>query len=80
MALKRIEDSSGDLRDDLKQIAIDRIGQAEYDAMDNISKQKMDAFTQEQAIAMQAFLARQELNITNMEAYGVIKRLSLIHI
>lgn len=74
MALKRIEDSSGDLRDDLKQIAIDRIGQAEYDAMDNVSKQKMNAFTQEQAIAMQAFLARQELNITNMEAFGVIKR------
>ena len=46
MALKRIEDSSGDLRDDLKQIAIDRIGQAEYDAMDNVSKQKMNAFTQ----------------------------------
>ena len=73
MALKRIEDSSGDLRDDLKQIAIDRIGQAEYDAMDNISKQKMNEFTQEQAIAMQAFLSRQEMNITDMEAYGVIE-------
>jgi hypothetical protein len=74
MALRQPSDSSGDLRQDLKQIAIDRIGQEEYDAMDNISKQKMDAFTQEQAIAMQAFLQRQELNITDMEAFGVIER------
>ena len=74
MALRQPSDSSGDLRQDLKQIAIDRIGQAEYDAMDNISKQKMDAFTQEQAVAMQAFLQRQELNITDMEAFGVIER------
>ena len=73
MALRQPSDSSGDLRQDLKQIAIDRIGQAEYDALDNISKQKMESFTKEQAIAMQAFLQRQELNITDMEAYGVIE-------
>ena len=73
MALRQPRDSSGDLRDDLKQIAIDRIGQSEYDAMDNISKQKIDEFTNEQAVAIQAFLQRQELNITDMEAYGVIE-------
>ena len=73
MALKQTSDSSGDLREDLKQIAIDRIGQDEYDVMDNISKQKISEFTNEQAIAIQAFLQRQELNITDMEAYGVIE-------
>ena len=73
MALRQPKDSSGDLRQDLKQIAIDRIGQSEYDAMDAISKQKISEFTNEQAIAIQAFLQRQELNITDMEAYGVIE-------
>ena len=73
MALRRPKDSSGDLRDDLRQIAIDRIGQSEYDAMDNISKQKIREFTNEQAIAIQAFLQRQELNITDMEAFGIIE-------
>ena len=73
MALRQPRDSSGDLRQDLKQIAIDRIGQDEYDNLDSISKQKIDEFTNEQAIATQAFLQRQELNITDMEAYGVIE-------
>ena len=73
MALRRPSDSSGDLRDDLRQIAIDRIGQSEYDAMDNISKQKIREFTNEQAVAIQAFLQRQELNITDMEAFGIIE-------
>ena len=73
MALRQPKDSSGDLRQDLKQIAIDRIGQSEFDAMDAISKQKISEFTNEQAIAIQAFLQRQELNITDMEAYGVIE-------
>ena len=68
MALRQPRDSSGDLRQDLKQIAIDRIGQDEYDNLDTISKQKIDEFTNEQAIATQAFLQRQELNITDMEA------------
>ena len=72
MALRQPRDSSGDLRQDLKQIAIDRIGQDEYDNLDTISKQKIDEFTNEQAIATQAFLQRQELNITDMEAYGQI--------
>ena len=73
LRLRQPKDSSGDLREDLKQIAIDRIGQDEYDVMDNISKQKISEFTNEQAIAIQAFLQRQELNITDMEAYGVIE-------
>ena len=72
MALRRPSDSSGDLRQDLKQIAIDRIGQSEYDAMDAISKQKISEFTNEQAIAIQAFLQRQEINITDLEAEGLI--------
>jgi len=72
LRLRQPSDSSGDLRQDLKQIAIDRIGQDEYDNLDTISKQKIDEFTNEQAIATQAFLQRQELNITDMEAYGQI--------
>ena len=73
LRLRQASDSSGDLRQDLKQIAIDRIGQDEYDNLDTISKQKISEFTNEQAIATQAFLQRQELNITDMEAYGVIE-------
>ena len=73
LRLRQPSDSSGDLRQDLKQIAIDRIGQDEYDNLDTISKQKISEFTNEQAIATQAFLQRQELNITDMEAYGVIE-------
>ena len=73
MALRQVKDSSGDLRQDLKQIAIDRIGQEEYDNLDTISKQKISQFTNEQSIAIQAFLQRQELNITDMEAFGVIE-------
>ena len=46
---------------------------SEYDAMDNISKQKIREFTNEQAVAIQAFLQRQELNITDMEAFGIIE-------
>ena len=68
LRLRQPSDSSGDLRQDLKQIAIDRIGQDEYDNLDTISKQKIDEFTKEQTIATQAFLQRQELNITDMEA------------
>ena len=73
LRLKSPKNSSGDLADDLRQIAIDRIGQEEYDNLDIISKQKIDEFTFEQTIATQAFLQRQELNITDMEAFGVIE-------
>ena len=74
MALRRIQDSSENLKDDLKQIAIDRIGQEEYDNLDNISKQKIDSYVSEQMIALQAFLTRQTFTITDMEAFGEIRK------
>ena len=76
LRLSQPSDSSGNLRDDLLQIAIDRLGQEEWDnviSKDKISKQKVEDYVKEQTIAIQAFLQRQELNITDMEAYGVIE-------
>ena len=74
MALNAIKDSSENLKDDLKQIAIDRIGQEEYDNLDNISKQKIESYVNEQLIALQAFLTRQTFTITDMEAFGEIRK------
>ena len=34
--------SKGKLQDDFKQTAIDRIGQSEYNALDDTSKKKID--------------------------------------
>ena len=65
--------SKGKLQDDFKQTAIDRIGQSEYNALDDTSKKKIDDYTTEQAEALRAFLKRQELNITDMEAVGIIR-------
>ena len=65
--------SKGELQVDLKQIAIDRIGQEKYDALDETSIRKIDNYTLEQTEAIQAFLERQELNITDMEAVGMIQ-------
>ncbi len=73
LRLRQPGDSAGDLVDDLKQIAIDRIGQDQYDKLDPTSINKIDEYTYEQAVAIQAFLQRQELNITDMEAFGVIE-------
>ena len=76
LRLSQPSDSSGNLRDDLLQIAIDRLGQEEWDNListDKISKQKVENYVEEQTIAIQAFLQRQELNITDMEAVGVIE-------
>ena len=68
--------SKGKIQDDLKQIAIDRINYADenaYNNLDDISKRKIDDYTREQAVAMRAFLERQEMRITNMEAVGLIR-------
>ena len=65
--------SKGKLQDDFKQTAIDRIGRSEYNALDDTSKKKIDDYTTEQAEALRAFLKRQELNITDMEAVGIIR-------
>ena len=65
--------SKGKLQEDFKQTAIDRIGQSEYNALDDTSKKKIDDYTTEQAEALRAFLKRQELNITDMEAVGIIR-------
>ena len=77
MALDRIKDSLGDLKEDLLQIAIDRFGQEEWDnviSQDKISKQKVESYVKEQMIAIQAFLTRQTFTITEMEAFGEIRK------
>ena len=68
--------SKGKIQDDLKQIAIDRINYVDENAYNNLdreSKRKIDDYTREQAVAMRAFLERQEMRITNMEAVGIIR-------
>ena len=75
MALNRINDSLGSLEEDLLQIAIDRFGQEEWDnviSQDEISKQKVKTYVNEQRIAMQAFLHRQRFSISDMKAFGEI--------
>jgi len=75
MALRRIQDSLGSLKEDLLQIAIDRFGQEEWDnviSKDEISKQKVESYVNEQMIAMQAFLHRQRFSISDMKAFGEI--------
>ena len=75
MALRRIQDSLGGLKEDLLQIAIDRFGQEEWDnviSKDEISKQKVEFYVNEQMIAMQAFLHRQRFSISDMKAFGEI--------
>ena len=77
MALDRIKDSLGGLKEDLLQIAIDRFGQEEWDnviSQDKISKQKVESYVKEQMIAMQAFLTRQTFTITEMEAFGEVRK------
>jgi len=76
MALRRPRDSGGTLHNDLKDIAIDRLNYVDenvYDNLDRESKRKIDEYTREQAVAMRAFLERQEMKITNMEAVGIIR-------
>ena len=76
MALRQESDSLGTLQQDLLQIAIDRFGQEEWDKVisaDEISKQKVDTYIKEQVIAIKAFLQRQRLTITDLEAFGIIE-------
>ena len=76
MALRQPRDSTGRLQKDFKEIAIDRLNYVDenaYSDLDDISKRKIDDYTKEQAVAMRAFLERQEMRITNMEAVGLIR-------
>tara|TARA_B100000214_G_C23818644_1_gene558555 strand:+ start:155 stop:523 length:369 start_codon:yes stop_codon:yes gene_type:complete len=60
------------LLDDLEQIEIDAIGQSVYDDMPKPSKDKIRKKAKNTVLALQAFLERQELNITDLEAEGLI--------
>ena len=76
MALRQPRDSTGRLQNDFKEIAIDRLNYVDENAYNNLdreSKRKIDEYTREQAVAMRAFLERQEMKITNMEAVGLIR-------
>ena len=66
--------SSGNLEKDIKDIAIKQMGgNKAYNALDSDGKGKIDDYAEDLTGAIKAFMGRQELNITNMEAVGMIQ-------
>jgi len=65
--------SSGNLESDIKEIAINQMGgKKAYNDLDSDSKDKVDSYAEDLTGAIKAFLKRQEFNITDMEAVGMI--------
>ena len=65
--------SSGNLEKDIKDIAIKQMGgNKAYNALDSDGKDKIDTYAEDLTGAIKSFLERQEFNITNMEAVGMI--------
>ena len=66
--------SSGNLEKDIKNIAIKQMGgNKAYNTLDSDGKGKIDGYAEELTGAIKAFLERQEFNISDMEAVGMIK-------
>ncbi|OUX53303.1 MAG: hypothetical protein CBE47_03620 [Pelagibacteraceae bacterium TMED287] len=66
--------SSGNLEKDIKDIAIQQMGgNKAYNALDSDGKGKIDSYAEDLTGAIKAFLQRQEFNITDMEAVGMIQ-------
>ena len=66
--------SSGKLEKDIKNIAIKQMGgNRAYNNLDSDGKGKIDSYAEELTGAIKAFLQRQEFNISDMEAVGMIK-------
>ena len=66
--------SSGNLEKDIKNIAIKQMGgDKDYNALDFDGKDKIDSYAEDLTGAIKAFLQRQEFNITDMEAVGMIQ-------
>jgi len=65
--------SSGKLEQDIKDIAIKQMGgEKVYRSLDPTGKNKIDSYAADLTGAIKAFLERQEFNITDMEAVGMI--------
>jgi len=66
--------SSGNLEKDIKNIAIKQMGgNKAYNNLDSDGKGKIDGYAEELTGAIKAFLERQEFNISDMEAVGMIQ-------
>tara|TARA_Y100000356_G_scaffold133812_1_gene141633 strand:- start:1217 stop:1651 length:435 start_codon:yes stop_codon:yes gene_type:complete len=67
-------ESSGTLEQDIKDIAIKQMGGEEtYRSLDAAGRNKIDSYASDLTGAIKAFLERQEFNITDMEAVGMIQ-------
>ena len=71
-SLKMAFKSKGTLKLDLIEISKKQMGVKAYNALDEGGKQKIDAYAEDMMGAIQAFLGRQEMNITDLEAEGLI--------
>lgn len=64
--------SKGTLKLDLIEISKKQMGVQAYNNLDADGKKKIDAYAEDMMGAMMAFLQRQEINITDLEAEGLI--------
>ena len=64
--------SKGTLKLDLIEISKKQMGVQAYNNLDADGKKKIDAYAEDMMGAMMAFIERQEMNITDLEAEGLI--------
>lgn len=64
--------SKGTLKLDLIEISKKQMGVQAYNNLDADGKRKIDTYAEDMMGAMIAFLQRQEINITDLEAEGLI--------
>ena len=65
--------SSGTLEQDIKDIEIKQMGKSEYNDLKPEAKKLLDTYAEDLVGAVKAFLMRQEFQITDMEAVGMIQ-------
>lgn len=64
--------SKGTLKLDLIEISKKQMGVKAYNNLDQPGKDKIDTYAEDMMGAIQAFLGRQAVNITDLEAEGLI--------
>ena len=64
--------SKGTLKLDLIEISKKQMGVQAYNNLDPDGKRKIDTYAEDMMGAMMAYLQRQEINITDLEAEGLI--------
>ena len=64
--------SKGTLKLDLIEISKKQMGVQAYNYLDADGKKKIDAYAEDMMGAIKAFIERQEINITDLEAEGLI--------